>query len=110
MFIGLWVENYEPLAWAEELIEPAQAVDHPRLGFLYVPASQCWNPGRIFEAVQYATDGQAVVLAGDYEVPFGAEGWLAGVHLILNQPDGWPILPLLWSNAATTRIPSPGRT
>ena len=25
------VENYEPVAWAEELIEPARAVDHPRL-------------------------------------------------------------------------------
>ena len=24
-------ENYEPIAWAEELIEPARAVDHPRL-------------------------------------------------------------------------------
>ena len=23
-FIGLWVENYEPIAWAEELIEPAE--------------------------------------------------------------------------------------
>ena len=25
------LENYEPYAWAEELIEPARAVDHPRL-------------------------------------------------------------------------------
>ena len=38
-FLGLWVENYEPIAWAEELIEPARAVDHPRLAFLYVMAS-----------------------------------------------------------------------
>ena len=34
-FLGLWVEQYEPIAWAEELIEPARAVDHPRLGYLY---------------------------------------------------------------------------
>ena len=40
-FLGFWVENYEPIAWAEELIEPARAVDHPRLAFLYVMASQC---------------------------------------------------------------------
>ena len=26
-------ENYEPIAWAEELIEPARAVDHPRLAY-----------------------------------------------------------------------------
>ena len=57
-FIGLWVENYEPIAWAEELIEPALAVDHPRLAFLYVTASQCWNPGRIEEAIRYSDDGQ----------------------------------------------------
>ena len=30
-FLGFGVENYEPIAWAEELIEPARAVDHPRL-------------------------------------------------------------------------------
>ena len=29
--LGYLVENYEPIAWAEELIEPAQAVGHPRL-------------------------------------------------------------------------------
>ena len=44
-FLGFWVENYEPIAWAEELIEPARAVDHPRLAFLYVMASQCWCRG-----------------------------------------------------------------
>ena len=41
-FLGFLVENYEPIAWAEELIEPARAVDHPRLAFLYVIASQCY--------------------------------------------------------------------
>ncbi len=41
-FLGLLVENYEPIAWAEELIEPARAVDHPRLAALYVMASQCY--------------------------------------------------------------------
>ena len=29
--LGCMVENFEPMAWAEELIEPARAVDHPRL-------------------------------------------------------------------------------
>ena len=45
--LGYLVENYEPIAWAEELIEPARAVDHPRLASLYVMASQCWMAGRI---------------------------------------------------------------
>ena len=57
-FLGYWVENYEPIAWAEELIEPARAADHPRLAFLYVMASQCFMPGRIEAAVRYSDAGQ----------------------------------------------------
>ena len=33
-FSAFGLEQYEPIAWAEELIEPARAVDHPRLAFL----------------------------------------------------------------------------
>ena len=51
-FLGYLVEIYEPIAWAEEIIEPARAVEHPRLVFLYVTASLCWLVGRIEEAVQ----------------------------------------------------------
>ena len=57
-FLGLVVENYEPIAWAEELIEPARAVDHPRLAVLYVMASQCYMTGRIEAAVGYSDAGQ----------------------------------------------------
>ena len=41
--LGTCVQTLEPIAWAEALIEPARAVDHPRLAFLYVIASQCWT-------------------------------------------------------------------
>ena len=37
------LENYEPMAWAEELIDRARAVDHPRLAYLYVMASLRWS-------------------------------------------------------------------
>ena len=50
----LFVENYEPISWAEELIEPARAVDHPRLAGLYVMASQCYMTGRVEAAVRYS--------------------------------------------------------
>jgi predicted ATPase len=57
-FLGLWIDMYEPIAWAEELIEPARAVDHPRLAsFLYVAAAQCYMPGRTEAAVGYADAG-----------------------------------------------------
>src|SRR5262249_21330836 len=45
-FVGFLAQNYEPIAWAEEIIEPARAVDHPRLGFVSVIASMCWVVGR----------------------------------------------------------------
>jgi len=85
--LGVLVGNYEQIAWAEELIEPARAVDHPRLAALYVTASACWMPGRIEEAVGYADAGQTVIGSGHYEVPFGGEGLLGGVYLVIGQPE-----------------------
>jgi hypothetical protein len=80
------VDNYEPIAWAEELIEPARAVDHPRLATLYVLAAQCWRPGRIEAAVGYADAGQTVIGSGG-QVPFGQEGVLGVVYLVIGQPE-----------------------
>jgi predicted ATPase/class 3 adenylate cyclase len=84
--LGVLVDNYEPIPWAEELIEPARAVDHPRLAFLYVLASLCWVVGRIEEAVGYADAGQTVIGSGG-EVPFGVEGALGIVYLVIGQPE-----------------------
>ena len=53
-WLGAAVQTLEPIAWAEELIEPARAVDHPRLAFLYVIASLCYTTGRIEAAVGYS--------------------------------------------------------
>jgi len=85
---GYLVGNCEPIAWAEELIEPARAVDHPRLAFLYVQASLCWVVGRIEEAVGYADAGQTVIDSGG-EVPFGIEGRLGFVYAAIGQPERW---------------------
>ena len=62
--LGSLVENYEPIAWAEELIEPARAVDHPQLAFLYVMASLCFTAGRIDEAVRYSDAAQIEIGSG----------------------------------------------
>jgi tetratricopeptide (TPR) repeat protein len=86
--LGQSVEQYEPIAWAEELIEPARAVDHPRLAFLYVMASLCWNPGRIEAAVGYTDAGQLVIGSGRHdEVPFGGEGMLGVAYWVIGQPE-----------------------
>ena len=63
-FLGTTVEKHEPIAWAEELIEPARAVDHPRLAALYVMAALCWTLGRIEEAVRYSDAAQMVIGSG----------------------------------------------
>ena len=86
-FLGFLAEIYEPIAWAEELIESARAVAHPRLAFLYVIASLCWAVGRIEAAVGYSDAGQTVVGNDRDEVPFGIEGWLGSAYLFTGQPE-----------------------
>ena len=86
-FLGIWVDNYEPIAWAEELIEPARAVDHPRLAALYVMACVCWNAGRIEAAVGYSDAAQRVIASGRHEVPFGIEGVVGTAYLTIGQPE-----------------------
>jgi tetratricopeptide (TPR) repeat protein len=87
-FVGFWVENYEPISWAEELIEPARAVDHPRLVALYVMASQCYMTGRVEAAVRYTEAAQIAWESGRGDVPYyGAEGWLGGAHITAGQPE-----------------------
>jgi predicted ATPase len=87
VFLGYLIQNYEPTAWAEELIEPARAVDHPRLETLYVMASQCYNTGRVAEAARYAEDGGKVIGKGN--VPFGIEGILGAPYINVGQPERW---------------------
>jgi predicted ATPase/class 3 adenylate cyclase len=86
-FLGYWIENYEPIAWAEELVQPASTVDHPRLAALYVIASQCWMSGRIEEAVRYSDSAQSVVSSGRHEVPFGIEGMFGNAYFAIGQPE-----------------------
>ncbi|MCV7439147.1 adenylate/guanylate cyclase domain-containing protein [Mycobacterium seoulense] len=84
--LGALVANYEPMAWAEELIEPARALDHPRLATLYVNAAQCYWTGRIEEAVGHADAGQTVIDGGG-QVQIGAEGALTAVYPFIGQPE-----------------------
>ncbi|TPG29812.1 ATP-binding protein [Mycolicibacterium hodleri] len=76
-FLGYGIDNYEPVAWAEELLEPARAVNHPRLAYLYAMASQCWLPGRIDDALRYGDAARLLIGSVGDELPFGAEGLLS---------------------------------
>jgi hypothetical protein len=86
-FLGIGFENYEPIAWAEELIEPARALDHTRLATLYMIASQCWMAGRVDAAVRYSDAGQTAVASDRKEVQFGAEGPLAAAYIAVGHPE-----------------------
>ena len=85
--LGAAVQTLEPIAWAEELIEPARAVDHPRLASLYVIASLCWFAGRFEAAVGYCDAGQIVLGRSRDALPYGIEAWLGVVYLVIGQPE-----------------------
>ena len=86
-WLGVMVQTFEPIAWAEELIESARAVDHPRLASLYVIASRCFTTGRIEAAVGYCDAGQIVVGRSRDALPYGIESLLGGVYLLIGQPE-----------------------
>jgi predicted ATPase/class 3 adenylate cyclase len=86
-WLGALVQTFEPIAWAEELIEPARAVDHPRLAFLYVIASMCYMTGRIEAAVGYSDAGQIVLSRSREALPHGIEGFLGAVYVAIGQPE-----------------------
>jgi len=97
-----------PIGWAEEVIEPARAADHPRLAALYVMASLWWMPGRVEESVRYTEAGQLVIGRGPDRVPLGAEGWLGTAYIVTGQPNGGRSGAARYSHAVATRVPSRG--
>lgn len=87
--LGIGVESYEPMTWAEEMIELAVAVNHPRLSSLYVVAAVCWMAGRLENALRYAEAGAAVVARNENAPPYGMEGWLGAAYLPAGEPLRW---------------------
>jgi predicted ATPase/class 3 adenylate cyclase len=86
-WLGTAAQTFEPIAWAEELIEPARAVDHPRLAFLYAIASLCYLTGRIETAVGYSDAGQIVHGRSREALPYGTEVALGAVYVATGQPE-----------------------
>jgi predicted ATPase len=81
------LENHEPIAWAEELIEPLRAVDHPRLAAVCVVASLCILVGRFEQAVHYSEVGQRVIASASDKVSYFGEGFLGSAYLFVGQPE-----------------------
>jgi predicted ATPase len=85
--LGMYVEQYEPIAWAEELIEPARGADHPALATLYLVASGCFMAGRPEAAVRYSEAGQTILNSGHGTVPDGLESFFGYAYAYIGQPE-----------------------
>ena len=87
---GFWSDQYEPIRWNEELIQPALAVEHRRLAQLYSIAALCFTTGRIDEAIGYAAAGREAVLSGRFdEARRETEASLGGPYAAVGEPDRW---------------------
>jgi predicted ATPase len=88
--IGFWVEQHEPITWAEEFVQTAEAVNHRRLAQMYVMAHQCYVAGRVEEALSHVAAARQAIESGAFErVPYAAESWLGGAYIMTGAPERW---------------------
>jgi predicted ATPase len=103
-FLGIWTERYEPVTWAEELIEPAKALGHRRLAQLYVMAAQCYATGRIENSIGYMTPGQEAIVGGDFDaVPHEFDAFICTGYLTAGEPER----SVEWCRSVISRGPGP---
>lgn len=86
-FLGYSIDKFEPISWAEELLEPAGAAGHRSLTFLYVMASMCYSAGRLVKAVQYADMAEQLINDGG-DLPYGIHGWPSGAFTVSGSQRG----------------------
>ena len=87
-FLGGLVEVLEPVNWAEELVEPACGVGHPRKQALCAYASVCHLFGRVEDALAYSKLG----MSAERPVESGVltqmgELWLGSVYSFIGEPE-----------------------
>jgi predicted ATPase/class 3 adenylate cyclase len=89
--LAAWTEQFEAATWAEELLDAAQAVDHPQLAALYAAASLCAATGRAEDGLRYADMARELFEDDQYaRVPFGSAGsFLAYPYLFSGRPEDW---------------------
>jgi predicted ATPase len=103
-FLGIWTERYEPVTWAEELIEPAKTIGHPRLAQLYTTAAQCYTTGRIERSIGYITAGQQAIVGGHFDdVPYEFDTFLPTGYLTAGEPER----SVEWCRSVISRNPGP---
>ena len=89
-FVGTLVEQYEPLAWAEEIIEPARALQHRRLVALYVTVTQIYFIGRVDDAIRYSERAQTSPVIAISTAFLSAMGEYHGSpYIAVGRPECW---------------------
>ena len=92
-FLGYYSIQHEPMTWAEQLIEPARAVEHPRLTQLYAMAGLCFTVGRIDDAIAYNDSVQMAIASGRFDpLPDEVETLVGGVGLVAGHPERYVAL------------------
>lgn len=89
--LGSFTEQFEPGAWAAEIIEPARERHHRRLAQLYTFVARYFAVSRFNDlGIPHA---EAALLAVDSrrfdDVPFGLESELGVIYLIRGEPERW---------------------
>jgi predicted ATPase/class 3 adenylate cyclase len=88
--LGIMVEQYEPVGWAEELIESARRANHRRLAQLYVVASQCYAAGRLDDAVGYLDASHQLTESDDFDkVPYELQSSTGIVYTHAGLSERW---------------------
>ncbi len=89
-YLGTCINQLEPITWAEQMIEPAERIQHPRLAQLYIVAVQCYLFGRIDDAKRYSEVGQQAVMSGRFEDdPTNTEATLGAAYIRSGESDRW---------------------
>jgi predicted ATPase len=85
-WFGTTVENFEPVAWAEELVEPTRVAGHSGYVSMCAIASLCYMLGRSTDAVAYSEAAQRVI--ADDSIPFSYEQlWLGAVYSAVEESE-----------------------
>jgi predicted ATPase/class 3 adenylate cyclase len=87
--IGYASDRWEPVAWAEELLEPARAAEHGRLATLYLMASFCGWGGRVAEGIAYAESALKLLDGPGHQVATvgGSYVWVASAYGVAGRFD-----------------------
>jgi len=89
-FLGIWIEQYEGIDWAEKILKAAEVADHRRLPQLYVLAAECYATGRVEDSVRYADSALRAIESGRYdEVPYEFEVSLGAAYASAGEVDRW---------------------